>query len=150
VSGSPQNNGAAPEPLYSTRFKIVAATLVTLVVIGLVVAVKKVDSTSDTAAGNSSSVERLIPVRGSQLVQQGTVGIDLKSGWDGALVINATEVPDKDLHRAPSLNELTFTPGPKKVMEALPTGKVCATARVWKLETGPRQSSLVTWCFEVI
>jgi hypothetical protein len=150
VSGSPQSNGAAPEPLYSTRFKIIAAVLVTAVVVAIVVAINKVDSTSDTAAGNSAFVERLIPTRGSQLVQQGTVGVDLKSGWDGLLAINGTAVPSSDLHKTPSLNELTFTPGSGKAMEHLPVGKVCVTANVWKLETGPSQSRQVTWCFEVI
>jgi len=150
VSGSPQSNGAAPGALYSTRFKVVAAVLVTLVAVAFVVAVQKVEPGSDTSTGAGKFVERLIPDRGTQLVQQGTVGIDLKAGWDASLIVNGTAVPDEELRKVPSLDVVQFTPGPKKVMESLPVGKVCATAIIWKLETGPRQSQPVNWCFEVI
>ncbi len=148
MSGSPQSNGAAPLPLYSTRFKIVAAVLVTLVVVAIVIAVRKVEPGSQ-AGSDSTFVEALIPDRGSQLVQQGTVGIDLKSGWDGSLIINGTAIPDDDLRKAPSLNTLQFTPGPGKALRTLPVGNVCATAIVWPLAT-PKQTRPVNWCFEVI
>lgn len=152
MSGSPQSNGAAPAPLYPTRFKLaVAAVLVVLAVVA-VIAYQEIDTSngSNTTGGNPSFVERVIPDRDSQLLQQGTVGIDLKTGWDGTLTINGVAIPEDQLDVTESFNLVQFTPGEGKALRALPIGKICATATVWQEAAGKRSSRPVTWCFEVI
>lgn len=150
-TGSPRTNGSSPPPIYSTRFKIIAAVLVTLVAVGFVAAYLATESTDDSdTSGVDSFVEQLIPGRDTQLLQQGTVGIDLAAGWEARLVIDGVAVPEDELNVVDSLNLTEFTPGPDKVMDALPVGTVCATATVWKASTGPEDSRQVTWCFEVI
>lgn len=155
ASGSPQSNGKSPPPLYSTRFKILASVLVTLAVGALVVAYLSTSSGDDddgvvASGGTSAFVERLLPGRDTQVVQQGTVGIDLAPGWSGTLVIDGVAIPAADLVVNDALNLVQFTPGPDKVMEALPVGNICAQATVYELSTGPGDSRVVSWCFDVI
>jgi hypothetical protein len=164
-TGSPQTNGSSPPPIYSTRFKIIAAVLVTAAIAAFVAAYLSTADSDDTSSGGSNGfVERLIPAQNTQLVQQGTVGIDLAAGWEGQLVIDGTSIPAEQLDfyvkpkavggtTIPSVNSgnvLQFTPGEGKVLDALPVGNVCANASVWKTAEGPDSARLVTWCFDVI
>lgn len=152
MSGSPQSNGAEPGPLYPTRFKLVVAAFLVVLAVVAVIAYEQIDTSngSDATGGNPSFVERLIPGRDSQLVQQGTVGIDLKTGWDGRLTVDGVAIPEDQLDVTESFNLIQFTPGPKKVLRTLPIGKICATAVVWQQAAGERSARPVNWCFEVI
>lgn len=161
-TGSPQTNGSSQPPIYSTRFKIFAALLLTAAAAAFVAAYLSTADSDDSTGGGNSFVEQLIPGRDTQLVQQGTVGIDLAAGWEGELVINGIAIPRDQLDFRPNPvngttvpvvnagNMLQFTPGEGKVLESLPVGNVCATATVWEAESGPDDSRLVTWCFDVI
>jgi hypothetical protein len=155
ASGSPETNGKSAPPLYSTRFKIVAAVLVTLAVGAFVAAYLSTsgdgdDGTGAGGAGAGAFVERLMPGRDTQVVQQGTVGIDLAPGWEGSLVIDGVAIPSEDVDVTESLGLVQFTPGSGKIMRTLPVGNICAQATVFETSTGPRDSRLVSWCFDVI
>ena len=168
-SPAPSPNGAsppaAPAPYrYTTRFKITAVVILAVVaVLGVVAYGIASDSSGDPVAssgGTREFVEQLIPPGGSQVLQQGTVGIDLVSGWTGELSIDGVAIPASDLDTgqegpgdtvSSGLERLTFTPGPSKVMEDLPLGPVCAQAVVWDRAAGRDNSQrTVSWCFEVI
>lgn len=151
ASGSPQTNGSSAPSLYSTRFKILAAALLALAIAAFVAAYL---TTSDSDEGGSGTdgefVERLLPERDTQIVQQGTVGIDLAPGWEASLTIDGTAIPADDLDITTSLNLVQFTPGEDKAMRTLPVGNVCAQARAWETATGPDDARTVSWCFDVI
>lgn len=152
-TGSPQTNGSSPPPLYSTRFKVLATLLVVLAVGAFTAAYVQTAGDDDDLAssgGNSAFVERLLPERDSQIVQQSTVGIDLTPGWEGTLVVDGIAIPEDELKVTASLNLVEFTPGERKVMRTLPVGKVCASATVWETAAGPEDSRQVAWCFDVI
>jgi len=156
ASGSPETNGKSAPPLYSTRFKIVAAVLVTLAVGAFVAAYLSTSGDGDDgtggagAAGGGDFVERLLPGSDTQVVQQGTVGIDLAPGWEGSLVVDGVAIPAEDVDVNESLGLIQFTPGPGKIMRTLPVGNICAQATVFEARTGPQDSRLVSWCFDVI
>jgi hypothetical protein len=150
---------------YSTRFRIVAGVILALVVVLGVVAYQMASDSSDdpvaSSGGTREFVEQLIPPGDSQVLQQGTVGIDLVTGWTGELSVDGVPIPSSDLDTgqdaAPGdtvssgLERITFTPGPGKVMETLPLGPVCAQAVVWDRAAGRDNSQrTVSWCFEVI
>jgi hypothetical protein len=152
-TGSPQTNGSSPPPLYSTRFKIVAALLVALAIGAFTAAYLQVaedDGDLASSGGTSAFVERLLPESDSQIVQQSPVGIDLTPGWEGTLVVDGIAIPEEELDITESLNLVEFTPGEGKAMTTLPVGKVCASATVWETATGPEDSRQVAWCFDVI
>jgi hypothetical protein len=168
--GSP--NGAGPPapraPFhYSTRFKIVAVVVLAVVAVLGVVAYQMASGSSDdpvaSSGGTREFVEQLVPPGDSQVLQQGTVGIDLVSGWTGELSVDGVPIPASDLDTgdgssdgssdtvSSGLERVTFTPGPGKVMESLPLGPVCAQAVVWDRAAGRANSQrTVSWCFEVI
>jgi len=168
AAGSP--NGAAPAAprapfRYGTRFKIVAAALLALVAVLAVVAYQMASGSSDdpvaSSGGTREFVEQLVPPGDSQVLQQGTVGIDLVTGWTGELTIEGVLIPPSDLDSgeqassggsvSSGLERITFTPGPGKVMESLPLGPACAQAVVWERAAGRANSQrTVSWCFEVL
>jgi hypothetical protein len=152
TGGAPETNGSSPPPLYSTRFKILASALLALAAGAFVAAYLSTSGDDGGAASGSNGafVERLLPGRDTQLVQQGTVGIDLAPGWEASLVIDGVAIPDDDVDVTASLSLVQFTPGQGKIMKTLPVGNICAQATVFQTSTGPQQSRLVSWCFDVI
>ena len=149
-SGSPETNGSSSPPLYSTRFKIVAAVLVALAIGAFVAAYVSMSDGDGTGSSDGSFVEELLPGRDTQIVQQGTVGIDLADGWEGTLTVDGAAIPEDELDVTESLNLVQFTPGAGKVMDVLRVGNVCASARVWETAGGEQGARTVTWCFDVI
>jgi hypothetical protein len=103
------------------------------------------------SGGTDEIVEALQPGRGDQALQQAQVGIDLASGWTGILVIEGTEVRDREdgLVERPELNQLFFTPDDGLVVERWPAGTSCVAARVWRLAESEERSQTINWCFEV-
>lgn len=131
------------------RFILTFATLVAIALI--VVAVMMADtgpgSVSDTAGGG---VEDQIPRPGDQLLRQDRVGIDLAEGWTGTLALDGVEIPETQVTRNPTQNQILFQAGPNKVVTELETGTRCLVARVWEIALGPGTARTVSWCFEVL
>lgn len=94
-------------------------------------------------------IENLVPSEGSEVLQQGRFGIDLAPGWEATLVVNDIQIPDDQLVRVPELNQIFFVPGPDKVIERLPPGSNCISARFWPSARGQGDSQVRTWCFDV-
>jgi hypothetical protein len=173
-NGSGDGTGDGSGPLatiapfrYSTRFKIVAglvlAVVAVLVVVAYGMAASDDNETQVGSGGTREFVESLSPPNGSQLLQQGTVAIDLVTGWTGELSIDETPIPTTQLDQGTDgdetsgstvpngLERIAFTPGPGKVFETLPKGPVCAQAVVWERSAGRENSErTVSWCFEVL
>lgn len=155
-SGDDATAAAAPQPrrpVYSLRFKLFAAVVLTLAIAAFAVAALSVDEDGDAVpSGSADFVEALIPAEDSQIPSQATVGIDLAAGWEGTLVIDGVEIPEDQLNtERRDLYRVEFTPGEGKVYESLPTGPQCVTARVWEISVGRADSTEnITWCFEVI
>lgn len=144
-------------PIYSTRFKIVAAVILTIagalaVIAYLVATDESGDSGAGTGSGGTSEfVEDLIPQENTQVVQQSTIGIDLATGWQGVLRLSGQEIPADQLVVSQALNQITFTPGPGKVVQSLSPGRLCAQALVWRSAAGRDNSErTVSWCFQVV
>jgi len=143
-------------PVYSTRFKVGAAVVVTLAVAAFVLAYLSVkDGSTDpivSSTGAADAVEDLIPRRGNQVPQQSTVGIDLRSGWEAALSINGQPIPPDQLRVTPEIGLVEYTPGDGQAVEAFRPGENCVDATVWPVSEGRGGGSTrtVSWCFEVV
>lgn len=148
--------------MYSLRLKILIVGVVAASFAALGFAYLRTSSGGEqgdavTRSGTATrrpGVERLYPDEGAQVLQQERVGLDLVSGWDGQLTINDQLIPEAELSRSSprqSSDRLEFAPGPDKVMTGLPTGRVCAHARVWQRSSGAEGgTSTISWCFTVI
>lgn len=95
-------------------------------------------------------VERFFPAREAQALQQVQVGVDLRGGYTGALVVDGVEVPESQLQRRPELNQVLFAPGEGQVLEEWPPGRNCVQAIVWPIGEGRSSSRTIGWCFEIV
>jgi hypothetical protein len=142
-------------PVYSTRFKIVAAVVLATAIAAFVGAYLSFNEGGDDpvlrSGGQDEYVEALIPDRNSQVPQQAPIGVDLVTGWTGVLVVNGVEIPEDELNITQELGLVEFTPADGRTVERLEGGQNCVTAIVWPLSEGRDQGSRsVTWCFEVV
>lgn len=96
-------------------------------------------------------VERLFPSRDSQALQGVQVGIDLGPRFTGTLVVAGAEVPEGQLQRVESLNQVFFSPGRGRVIEEWQPGRNCVRAIVWPVleGRGGEATRSIDWCFEV-
>jgi hypothetical protein len=95
-------------------------------------------------------VEHLYPRNGAEVLRQVEVGVDLAAGYEGALVVNDTPIPDDQLRLVPEQNQVFFTPGPGRALETLPPGTNCVTVSAWKSAEGRGANDLsFRWCFDV-
>jgi hypothetical protein len=144
---------AKPSP-YSTRFRLVAAAVIAAAVALFAVAVILLDEGNDDPVlqgGDRAVVENLIPRRNAQVPQQSSIGIDLVTGWDGALIVDGVEIPREQLVLTPEIGLIEFTPGDGQAVEELATGENCVTAVIWRLSDGRGvDDRTIPWCFEVV
>lgn len=144
---------ASSTSVYSTRFRVVAALIVTLAVTAFVLAYFAAQEGEDDPvleSGNADFVETLIPQRNAQVPQQSSVGIDLASDWTGVLVVNDVEIPEDQLQITPELGLIQFTPGPDTEVEELRAGVNTITAVVWPRSDTRAAAQNITWTFEVV
>jgi hypothetical protein len=144
---------ASSTSVYTTRFKVVAALIVTFAVTAFVLAYFSAqDGTDDPVleSGNAEFVETLIPQRNAQVPQQSSVGIDLASDWTGVLVINDVEIPQDELQITDELGLIQYTPGPDRAVEQLQTGINTITAVVWPRSQSREAAQNITWTIEVV
>lgn len=161
TSTVPSSSAPPTGPFYSRRLKVtVAAVAVASVAAMSWIYLRTVDSdrtaTNDVAPG----VEAVQPAQGSQVPDQTFVGLDLTPGWDGTLTVNDVQIPEDELTRArqeiedgsegrPTVEDrLEFAPGPGKVLERLPSGNVCVSARLHH-RADPGREQTFDWCFAV-
>ncbi|HEY1117230.1 MAG TPA: hypothetical protein VGE43_05970 [Acidimicrobiales bacterium] len=149
---------------YPTRTKVVIAVVLTLAVAALVAAylgtvegdggdvqLSGADGLQDTAERDPSGVEALIPPRGSEILGQEVIGIDLVPGWTGELTLLpgngvATTLPEDEIERD-GLNRIVYQPAPGKSIERL-SGEYCLVATIWDRVEGREQTQRVeNWCF---
>ncbi|HKY66633.1 MAG TPA: hypothetical protein VJM49_09700 [Acidimicrobiales bacterium] len=139
---------------YSTRFKIVAALVITVAVGLLAYAIVGIDDGGEDPVlrgGDEAVVENLIPRRNAQVPQQSNVGIDLVTGWDGTLVIDGVEIPRDQLQLTPEIGLIEFTPADGAAVDQLDSGRNCVSAVIWRVADGRGvDDRTIPWCFEVV
>jgi hypothetical protein len=102
---------------------------------------------STAPCNRPDEITQLLPGCNDQVLQQAEVGLVLSAGYDAALAVNGTNIPDDELTKVKAINKVTFTPGPGKTLEKLAPQQNCVTATYFKFEDGPTISSTYTWCF---
>lgn len=144
-----------PSRMSEGRYRLLIGVLVVGALAALYAAVRTTDTADDdpvTVSGRPDVVERLIPSEGDEVIRQAELGIDLAPGYEGTLEVNGVEIADAELRRVPQQNQVFFTPGDGKAVEALRAGPNCARALVWKSSQGrgTANDKSFTWCFEAL
>lgn len=138
----------------STTGRLLVILAVLLGLVGLVYAFSLVetgDGSDDVAVSESGPVERLIPPRGSEILAQEAVGVDLRPGWTGVLVVNGIEIPEDQVDTAnlASLGQILYTTGEGKAVETFAAGENCVEAITWRVDETRANSRTTRWCFNV-
>lgn len=152
----PTTNGAtggtSPRPS-SLRYRLTVTAAIVVAVAALVAGVRATktgEEESVTVNGRPDIVEHLQPRQGVEALQQAEVGIDLTPGHEAGLILNGTVIPTDELRIVPEQNQVYFAPGPDRTFEALPSGRNCVTAIVWRSSEGRGPGDLsFQWCFDV-
>jgi len=124
--------------------------LLAVAVVGIVVLSHQ--SLQSSANLDNGVVILLTPTDGSDILQQDTIGITLKTGYTATLDVNGTSLPQSQVREVSYANQVAFSfePGSGKAFTAWPEGKSCVDATYWKLADGPSHSSVEHWCFTVL
>lgn len=151
---SPGHGGLGGIHLSDTLRRGLVVLAVLALLAGVVFAFTLVDTddgTNDIAVTDAGPVEQLIPPRDSEILRQEAVGVDLRPGWTGVLIVNGVEIPEDqvDDDNVASLGQLLYTPGAGKVIERFEAGENCVTAVVWRVQESRADSRNVPWCFNV-
>jgi hypothetical protein len=140
---------------------LVRRLLITLVVFaciaGLVLAAQHTrrgdvedDATVTGVQGTANSVVELqAPAPESSVLNQAQILLDLTTNYDATFTVQGVPIPDDELQKTVATGVITFTPGPGKVFEKLPQGRVCASANVFRIDGTVEDPRTVTWCFNV-
>lgn len=152
VTENPTERPTAPPA--SLRYRLIVAAALVVASVALVAGILATDTDEDDGVlinGRPDVVEHVIPADGAHVLHQTEIGIDLAAGYEGTLGVNGTPIPTDELRLVPEQNQVFFLPGPDKVFEALPTGRNCVTALVWKSSVGQGKGSDLSfqWCFDV-
>jgi hypothetical protein len=98
---------------------------------------------------SAGPVVLLIPCPGDSDLRQGVIGVELQSGYQAALIVDAAEIPQDQL-RTGGTNEVYFQPGAGTETGALAPGGHSATVVYWPV-TGTRDADgkQFVWRFNV-
>ncbi len=96
------------------------------------------------------AIQFVKPAPGNLEQSQTSIIVQFNFGWTGELVLNGSPIPDDQLSvRATTGAELTFLPGPEKIVSRL-TGEQVVTARYWRLGETRDQARSFTWRFQTL
>ena len=135
---------------------LVRRTLITFAVLfclaGVVFAFSWADTDQDAgfAISDANPIEERIPAPDSEILRQDVVGVDLRPGWTGVLIVNEVEIPEDqlDLANLDSLGQILYRATEDSAVQ-FEAGRNCATAVVWRVEESRADSRTDTWCFNV-
>jgi hypothetical protein len=135
------------------RLRRVLTTLVILACIGLLIVAaqhtRRGDTEDATTTGGNSVVQLMQPTPESSVLSQAQVLIYLTVNYKAHLSINSVSIPDEQTVYKPELVEVSFLPGPGKVLERLPQGRNCVRADISRVDGVSEVVPPASWCFNV-
>ena len=126
--------------------------VVSVVAVGALVYAAQLANTGDDGAEialSGQDVDQLVPPRGSEILAQEAIGIDLAPGFTAVLSLNGVEIPEDQLNRRNGVNEILYRAADDDAAVALEAGRNCLVAEVWPLDATRSEARTVSWCFNV-
>ena len=111
------------------RVAVIAITMLVVLNLGIVLA-----NVSDTSPGGTNlppNVESVTPAPDELTGLVDTVSARLVTRYSGELVIDGIVIPEDELARTVSLNEISFRPGPDKAISRFRAGENTVVVRYW-------------------
>lgn len=129
--------------------RIVLTVLVVGSLIGLAWAFNSA-STPKTSAPqvNTTAVLRTLPPAGDLDLRQVEVGVELAPGYTGDLYFDGARVPEDEVHRGPTPEQITLRPKPGGQFVLSP-GKHCAAVHYWRVPQPNDVRESAPWCFNL-
>jgi hypothetical protein len=103
----------------------------------------------DKAITLPPEVVRVVPQPGDLVLRQSSVGVQLKPGYTGVLIIDGKEIPQDQLQIDESQATIFYTARQGADIESFAPGQHSITAVFWKLTESRNESSQFTWPFKV-
>jgi hypothetical protein len=120
-----------------------------LVALNLLIVALVLGGQSETGPPLPAEIEAITPARGSRILPQEDVGVDLKDNYTGVILIDDVEMPLDQLKIVSALGQVTFRPGPSKEITAFTPGYHRATVEYWPADkTREEASRSYTWQFK--
>lgn len=131
--------------------RLVIAAVVLLCAVGIAVAgtLGQTGDDIEEPITSGAAVERLIPRRGSEMLAQEAVGIDLAPGFTAVLILNGVEIPEDQLNRRTGVDEVLYRPSEDGAAVEYEAGENCLVALVWSRDQSRAEAQPVSWCFNV-
>lgn len=94
-------------------------------------------------------IRQLVPNPGDQVPHQTRVGVIVSPTWSAELSINGIVIPLDEMTIRSSLGEYFYDPGPGKVIEELPQGRICVVAGA-RSQLDDEEPVSHAWCFSAL
>jgi hypothetical protein len=141
-------------PAHPVRVAVVAAVLLAGVNIAIWGAQSQVNGPA--AVQRPLAIVQLEPEEGQLTLPQGSVGVQLRTEYNGQLVIDGRVIPQDQTTGDPGLGQILFTPGTGKELRELAKGGHNAVVEWWPREISTPEAAKAqgklasySWAFKV-
>jgi hypothetical protein len=133
-----------------TLYRLGVTTVAAVAVLLLIYGFQGTRNTQNRSATCSAApIVNLLPCPNDTGLRQGLIGAELVSGYNAALIVDTTEVPQDQL-RTGGANQVFFQPGPGTETGALAPGVHSATLVYWPVNgTREHDAKSYVWSFVV-
>jgi hypothetical protein len=149
VYPSQQDTGRRRLSTIVTPYRVGVTVVLAVAALLTVVGFQSDHTVSRAEACASGPIVRLVPCPNDSDLRQGLIGAELSSGYDTALIVDTTEIPQDQL-RTGGANQVFFQPGPGTETGALAPGPHGATIVYWPVSgTREHDAKEFSWRFGV-
>jgi hypothetical protein len=149
ITAAPSRAAARP-PLFKHPWRVAIVVVTVLVALNLVVVLlNESDTTQAQRTPVPADIQSISPKEGELVGLVDTVTVDLADQYSGVLVIDGIEIPEDELDRVVSLQQVSFRPGPDRAISRFRAGDNTVVVKYWRgrLEDRPRDPFSFGWTF---
>jgi hypothetical protein len=130
------------------RVAVVAITLLVVFNLGIIL-LNESDSTPTGPKALPADIEAISPGQNQLTGLIDTVTVDLADQYSGVLVIDGVEIPEDELERVVGIQQVSFRPGPDKVISRFRAGVNDVVVQYWngRVQDRPAKPFSFHWSF---
>lgn len=130
------------------RVAVIAIALLLVFNLGIVL-LNESDSTPSGPRALPADIEGVSPEPGQLTSLVDTVTVDLADRYSGVLLIDGVEIPEDQLERVVGIQQVSFRPGPDKVISRFRAGLNTVVVEYWngRVQDRPAKPYSYSWSF---